>query len=296
MEILLNIIAQSARISIPYILAAIGGTFSERSGIVNIGLEGIMLSGAFCSVIGVYYTGNPWLGVFAGILGGIIIAMIHAVTCIEYKADHIVSGIAVNLFAVGMTEFLLILVFNSSSNSERIDTIDSVGLPFIGEINPIMIITVLIVVVSHIILFYTKFGLRLRSSGENPRAADTLGIKVRLFRYSGVIISGALAGLAGAWLTMEQSQFTAGMSNGRGFIALAAMIFGKWTPLGAAGAALVFGFAESIQIQLQIHGLQIPTQFVQMIPYILTIIVLAGFIGKTEPPEADGVPYPKEIL
>jgi len=290
------ILAQTIRISIPYILASIGGTFSECGGIINIGLEGIILNGAFCSVIGTYYTGNPWFGLIAGIFGGILTALIHAITCIEYKVNHVVSGIAINLFAIGITKFFLILVFNSSSNSARITPLSYIKIPLLDKISPIILITIGLIIFSQLILFKTKFGLRLRACGEHPKAADTLGEKVRFYRYCGVLLSGAFAGLAGAWLTMEQSQFTSGMSNGRGYIALAAMIFGKWTPVGATGAALIFGFAESLQIQLQIIGVNIPNQFIQMIPYLLTIILLAGVVGKSEPPAADGVAYPEEMI
>lgn len=293
---ILIVLSQTVRISMPYILASIGGTFSERSGIINIGLEGIILNGAFCSVIGTYYSGNPWCGLAAGMVGGVLTALIHAIICIEYKVNHIISGVAINLFAVGITKFFLILIFNSSSNSQRITPVPLVKIPALGDVSPIILITAGIIILSHIILFKTKFGLRLRSSGEHPEAADTLGVNVKLMRYCGVLISGAFAGLGGAWLSMEQSQFTSGMSNGRGYIALAAMIFGKWTPLGACGAALVFGFAESLQIQMQTLGVRIPNQFIQMIPYVLTIVVLAGVIGKSEPPAAVGVNYPEEII
>ncbi|MBN2407534.1 MAG: ABC transporter permease [Elusimicrobia bacterium] len=294
-DFVLNILLQTVRISVPYILAAVGGVFSESSGVINIGLEGIMLNGAFCSVVGTYYLGNPWLGLIAGVTGGIITSVIHAVSCIRYKVNHIVSGVAINIFAVGITKFFLILVFGSSSNSARIIPLKLITFPVIGGISPVIVITVFIVVLAHVILFKTPFGLRLRACGENPAAADSLGINVWLMRYSGVAISGALAGLAGAWLAMQQSQFTSNMSSGRGFIALAAMIFGKWTPLGATGAALIFGLAESIQIHVQTMGVNIPSQFIQSIPYLLTIIVLSGLIGRSEPPAAVGKPYPEEL-
>ncbi|MFH1414922.1 MAG: ABC transporter permease [Elusimicrobiota bacterium] len=284
---------QMIRISIPYILASVGGVFSERSGVINIGLEGIILTGAFCSVLGAYYTSNPWCGITAGIIGGVLMSLIHAIVCIEYRVNQIISGVAVNLLASGITKYFLVLVFNSSSNSERIIPVSPVDLPLIGSINPIILMTAGIVILLHITLFRTKFGLRLSSVGEHPAAADTLGINVRLMKYAGVLTSGACAGLGGAWLAMEQSQFTAGMSNGRGFIALAAMIFGRWTPLGATGAALLFGFAESMQIQLQSSGVKIPTQFIQMIPYVLTIVLIARFVGKSDPPEAAGQLYPE---
>ncbi len=295
-ELLFFTLLQTIRISIPYILAAIGGTFSERGGVVNIGLEGIILNGAFCSILGVYYTNNPWYGVLAGVIGGVITAFIHAVCCIEYKVNHIISGIAVNIFAAGISRFFLILVFNSSSNSERIDPIGYLDIPLLGQMSPLILITIGIVFLSHIILFKSRFGLRLRSVGEHPKAADTLGINVKAMKYAGVIISGVFAGLGGVWLAMEQSQFTSGMSNGRGYIALAAMVFGRWRPLKVAGAAIIFGFAESLQIQLQVSGVNLPTQIIQMFPYIVTIIILAGIIGKSEAPAANGKHYPAEII
>lgn len=293
-------LAQTIRITVPYALASIGGVFSERGGVVNIALEGIILNGAFCATVGTYYTGNPFVGIICAVAGGLITALIHALVTINVKADQIVSGIAINLFAVGVTKFVLQIVFHSSSNSDRIPGLPHFKLPLISSSpvltqvfgNPLVLLTILIVIVSHFVIFKTRFGLRLRSVGENPEAADTVGISVSFYRYCGLLTSGALAALAGAWLAFDQHSFTDGMSAGRGFIALAAMIVGKWTPLGAASACLLFGFAESLQIQLQ--GVGIPTQFVQMIPYIATIVVLAGFIGRATPPAADGIPYEKE--
>ncbi|MGB9772906.1 MAG: ABC transporter permease [Bacteroidota bacterium] len=293
-------LAQTIRITVPYALASIGGVFSERGGVVNIALEGIILNGAFCATVGTYYTGNPFVGIICAIIGGLVTALIHALVTINVKADQIVSGIAINLFAVGVTKFVLQILFHSSSNSDRIPGLPHFKLPLISSSpvltqvfgNPLVLLTILIVIVSHFVIFKTKFGLRLRSVGENPEASDTVGISVSFYRYCGLLTSGALAALAGAWLAFDQHSFTDGMSAGRGFIALAAMIVGKWTPLGAASACLLFGFAESLQIQLQ--GVGIPTQFVQMIPYIATIVVLAGFIGRAIPPAADGIPYEKE--
>ncbi len=296
----LAFLAQTIRITVPYALASLGGVYSERGGVTNIALEGIMLDGAFGATLGTYYTGNPLIGVICGIAFGLLTALIHAVVSINIKADQIISGIAINLFAVGITKFVLQVLFHSSSNSDRIVGLPLIKLPFMEsspEIarllgNPLVLLTVLIIVASHFIIFKTQFGLRLRAVGENPEAADTVGISVSLYRYYGVMISGVLAGLGGAWLAFDQHSFTDGMSAGRGFIALAAMIVGKWNPLGAAAACLLFGFAESLEIQLQGAGL--PTQFIQMIPYIATIVVLAGFIGKSVAPATDGIPYEKE--
>ncbi|MGC8596033.1 MAG: ABC transporter permease [Candidatus Kryptoniota bacterium] len=293
-------VAQTIRITVPYALASLGGVFSERGGVTNIALEGIMLNGAFCATVGTYYTGDPFVGIAFGIAGGLLTALIHAVISINVKADQIISGIAINLFAVGITKFVLEIIFHSSSNSSRISGLPHIPLNFLKNSpevarlfgNPLVLLSIAIVFASQIILFKTRFGLRLRAVGENPEAADTVGISVTKYRYYGVLISGILAGLAGAWLAFDQHSFTDGMSAGRGFIALAAMIVGKWNPLGAASACLLFGFAESLQIQLQ--GAGIPTQFVQMIPYIATIVVLAGLIGRSVAPAADGIPYEKE--
>jgi ABC-type uncharacterized transport system permease subunit len=296
----LAFLAQTIRITVPYALASLGGVYSERGGVTNIALEGIMLNGAFGATVGTYYTGNPLIGVICGITFGLLTALIHAIVSINVKADQIISGIAINLFAVGITKFVLEILFHSSSNSDRIVGLPHWKLPFIESSpdiarlfgNPLVLLTVFIVIASHFIIFKTRFGLRLRAVGENPEAADTVGISVPLYRYYGVMISGVLAGLSGAWLAFDQHSFTDGMSAGRGFIALAAMIVGKWNPLGAAAACLLFGFAESLEIQLQGAGL--PTQFIQMIPYVATIVVLAGFIGKSVAPATDGVPYEKE--
>jgi len=309
MDIIGNIIslaflAQVLRISIPYILAAMGGIFSERSGVVNIALEGIMLNGAFAYVLGTYLTGSPVMGLCCGVLCGMLTSLVHAVVSIRFRANQIISGVAINLFSVGITKYFLKIFFDSSSNSSRVEGIKILNIfpqgshvfETLNQIfgNPIIILTVLIILFSNFTIFKTVFGLRLRAVGENPEAAATLGIKVNFLRYVCVLISGALAGLGGAWLALDQHQFTDGMSNGRGFIAIAAVIFGKWNPYAVTAGCLLFGFAESIQITLQSSGTEIPTQFIQMIPYILTMVALAGFIGKATPPAASGVVYEKD--
>ncbi|OQA92064.1 MAG: L-arabinose transporter permease protein [Elusimicrobia bacterium ADurb.Bin231] len=300
----LAFLSQVIRISVPYVLAGMGGVFSERSGIVNIALEGMMLNGAFAYVLGTFLTGDPVAGVISGVLCGMLTGLVHGIVSIRFKANQIISGVAINLLSVGMTKYFLKIFFDSSSNSARVAGIESFSvLPYNSEFadtingifgNPLIILTIAIVVFSHLTIFKTVFGLRLRSVGEHPEAADTLGVKVNLIRYMCVILSGALAGLGGVWLAVDQHQFTDGMSNGRGFIALAAVIFGKWSPIGVAFGCLLFGFAESMQITLQSSGADIPTQFVQMIPYVLTIIALAGFIGKSMPPAASGVVFEKD--
>jgi ABC-type uncharacterized transport system permease subunit len=290
----LAFLLQTLRISVPYALPALGGTFSERGGVVNIALEGILLVSAFATTLGAYLSNDPLVGIACGVVAGLLTALLHGVITIRFKADQIVSGIAINLLAVGVTKFSCQLIFNSSSNSARIVGLEGIGclpdIPFLS--NPFIPATLLILIASHYALFKTRFGLRLRAVGEHPEAADTLGINVSRMRYMGVLLGGALTGLGGAWLAIDQHSFTDGMSAGRGFIALAAMIIGKWTPLGAVGACVLFGFAESLSIQLQssMHAVQ----FIQMIPYAVTMVVLAGFIGRAAPPAADGVPYEKE--
>ena len=285
---------QTLRITIPYLLPSLGAVYSEKGGVINIALEGILLIGAFFTTVGAYFFHSVLIGTLFGILAGFAVALLHAIATVTFKADQIVSGIAINLFAIGITKFFCKIFFNSSSNSERIIGIENIpilsSIPVIG--NPFILLCIVLLILSYIIIYKTRFGLRLRAVGENPSAADSLGISVTKIRYAGVLISGVLASLGGAWLAFDQHSFTDGMSAGRGYIALAAMIIGKWNPWGAAGACLIFGFAESLSIQFQ--NLPVPTQFIQMLPYILTIIVLAGFIGKATPPAADGVPYKKD--
>ena len=285
---------QTLRITVPYALPALGATFSERGGVVNVALEGMLLIGAFATTLGTFYTGDPLAGILCGIAAGIAIALLHGLVSVVFKADQIVSGIAINLFAIGITKFLCQLIFNSSSNSARIVGFEQwrflSALP--SGADPFILVTAVLLLGSNVLLFRTRFGLRLRAVGEHPEAADSLGISVARMRQAGVLVSGALAGLGGAWLALDQHSFTDGMSAGRGFIALAAMIIGNWKPTGAVLACLLFGIAESLTIQLQ--GTGIPTQLIQIIPYVLTMVVLAGFIGRSAPPAADGLPYEKE--
>jgi simple sugar transport system permease protein len=297
MEALL-FVAAALRISVPYALAALGATFSERGGVINIALEGIMLTGALGYTLGAYWTGSPWVGLLAAILVGVMVAALHALVTVGFRADQITSGLAINLLAAGATKFVLTLVFHSSSNSSRVPGLPVwdvlARVPAIGTVlgTPLIPITVLLVVLGRWLLFRSVFGLRLRSIGERPEAAATLGLSVGAYRTLGVILSGALAGLAGAWLASEQHSFTDGMTNGRGYIALAAMIVGKWSPLGAAAACLLFGASEAMQIGLQ--GSRFPNELLQMLPHLVTMLALAGFIGRAVPPRAVGVPYDPE--
>lgn len=283
---------QTLRIAIPYGLPALGAMFSERSGVVNIALEGIMLISAFATTTTTFYTGEPLIGILGGVLAALLVAFLHSLITVTLKANQIVTGIAINLLALGVTKFFCRIIFESSSNSSRIPGLEDwiTQVPIIG--NPFTLLLLFCLALSHVTLYKTSFGLRLRAVGEHPAAADSLGISVERIRYAGVLLSGILAGLGGAWLALDQHSFTDGMTAGRGFIALAAMIIGKWTPLGAVLSALFFGFAESLAIQLQSGSHFI--QFIQMIPYVLTMVVLAGFIGRSRGPAATGIPFEKE--
>jgi len=292
---ILNIalISSTIRLATPLILAALGGLFSERSGVINIALEGMMLAGAFTAAAVTYAAGNPYVGLLAGVAAGTLIGAIHALACIRYQADQVVTGTAINILMIGMPAFLSGAFFLSSGSTPQIPKENLI--PWIP-----IVIAFLLVPATWYVLYNTPFGLRLRSVGENPEAADAAGVKVARMRYAGVLLSGALAGIGGAYLSIGQSSlFTRNMTSGRGFIALAALIFGKWRPVQTMLACLLFGLTEAISIQMQgvvklPSGDDIPVQFIQMVPYILTIVVLAGFIGSSRPPRALGIPYNKE--
>jgi simple sugar transport system permease protein len=274
----LAFLAQTIRIAIPYLFAAAGGVIAERSGVISLGLEGYMLAGAFSGAIGSYYSGNPIVGVLCGIGGGVLFALVHALVSLRFRADQVVSGIAINLLVIGLTRFLLKLMFDSSSNSPRVPGFERNPLIALGLIVPMALAWV---------MYRTPFGLRVRAVGENPQAAETLGVRVPRVRLIAVALSGALASLGGVYLALDQHEFTSEMTAGRGFIALAAVIFGRWDPMRAALACLFFAAAETLQIQLQ--GTQfIPSQFIQMIPYVLTIVALAGVVKKAVPPASLG--------
>ncbi|HEU4931438.1 MAG TPA: ABC transporter permease [Pyrinomonadaceae bacterium] len=298
------VIASTIRLATPLVLAALGGLFSERSGVINIALEGKMLAGAFTAAAVTYAadkrlglgTASPWVGLLAGMLAGLLIAAIYAVSCIKFKADQVVSGAAINILMIGMPGFLSGAFFLSSGSTPQIPK------DHLLPQSPIVIaiaIGVLVAVIWYV-LYNTPFGLRLRSVGENPEAADAAGVSVSKIRYSGVLIAGVLAGIGGAYLSIGQSSlFTRNMTAGRGFIALAALIFGKWRPVPTLLACLLFGFTEAVSNYMQgvvklPSGEDIPVQFIQMVPYVLTIVVLAGFIGSSRPPRALGIPYEKE--
>lgn len=283
----LSIIFSTIRLATPLLLAALGGLYSERAGVINIALEGLMLAGAFTAAAVTYFTGSPWVGLLAGVAAGVAVASVHAVACIEFKADQVVSGTAINVLFLGVPALMSGALFSSTGATPQLPKEDLI--PW----TPIVLAFALVVVTWYV-LFRTPFGLRLRAVGENPAAADAAGISVARVRYCAVLISGALAAVGGAYLSIGQaSLFTRNMTAGRGFIALAALIFGKWRPVQTMLACLLFGFAEAVSIQMQ-GVARIPVQFIQMIPYVLTIVVLAGFIGTSRAPRALGVPYSKE--
>jgi simple sugar transport system permease protein len=287
------------RSATPLIFAALGGLFSERSGVINIALEGLMLAGAFTAAVVTYQTGDPFFGMATGILAGGILAFIFAFACIRFEADQVVAGMAINFLMIGLPALISGVIYDSTGSTPQIDK--AFKLPMIANsVSYASIAAFLLVPVVWYILYKTPFGLRLRATGENPGAADAAGVNVIRLRYISVIISGLLAAAGGAYLSIGQSSlFTKQMTAGRGFIALAALILAKWKPVPVMLACLFFGFMEALTIQIQgvvklPSGEDIPVQFIEMIPYVLTIIVLAGFIGASRAPKALGIPYRKE--
>lgn len=318
-----DLFASSLRIATPLALAAIGGTICERSGVVNIALEGLMLIAAFFgtaaalaapAALGVSPAVGSWIGVGVAVLAGVVMSALHAFTSITLKSDQVVSGTAINILALGMTGFLIQVFYHRTGTTDGaalltplfVFDVKATGVlgtlwtwingMFLGH-TPLVYATIVIAIIAQWAMYRTRWGLRLRALGEHPRAADTVGISVVRGRYVAVLISGALAGLAGANLTLEQvGSFSENMTSGRGFIALAANIFGRWTPVGSYLASLLFGFAEALEIRLQTFAtaINIPPEFFLMLPYVLTVVVLAGFMGRAVGPAAVGKPYEKE--
>ncbi|MFW9890207.1 MAG: ABC transporter permease [Candidatus Thorarchaeota archaeon] len=294
----------------PLVLAALGGMFSERSGVVNIGLEGIMLLGAFNSTAFTLFTGSPWIGVLAGILSGGLLAAAHAAVCVKFKGDHIVSGTGVILFGAGFTTLMLDVIWNTTGISDPVLPLPTVNIPEITSIpilgrafsnlSPIVYMMFIMAIMSWFILYRTPFGLRIRAAGEDPSTLDAAGVNVETIRIAGVVISGLFTGLAGAYLSIGYGYPAFGklMTNGRGFIALAALIFGNWTPIGCLGAGLLFGFLlglrSAIAVEPSLAWLRNYDNFVLMLPYILVVVALAG-IRRSVPPKGIAVPYEKEV-
>jgi ABC-type uncharacterized transport system permease subunit len=315
----ISMLDSTLRLAAPLILCAMAGLFSERSGVVDIGLEGKMLTAAFASAAVAAMTGNVWLGLIAGVLVSVMMALLHGFACITHRGNQVVSGLAINILASGLTVTLGIAWFARGGQTPpltgeaRFSPIDLPGAesvqewPLIGALyselvsghNLLVYLALLSVPFTYWVIFRTRFGLRLRAVGENPQAVDTAGISVAWLRYRGVIMAGVLCGLAGAYLSTAQGAgFIREMSAGKGYMALAALIFGKWKPAPALFACLLFGFLEALATRLQGVPLpvvgEVPVQFMQALPYVLTVILLAGFIGKAIAPKAIGVPYLKE--
>src|SRR5437016_7031835 len=361
----LSMLFSTIRLSTPLVLAALGGLYSERSGVINIALEGLLLAGAFTAASVTFYAHSPWIGLGAAIFGGALVAYLIALAGIRFEADQVVTGTGINILFLGLPAVLSGALFLSSGSTPQIPKENLLPalsglLPFMPQwriftdVSSVSLLALVIVLVTRYVLYRTPFGLRLRAVGENPEAADAAGVGVNRIRYIGVILSGALAGIGGAYLSIGQSSlFTRNMTAGRGFIALAALIFGKWRPVQTMLACLLFGFADALTIQLQgvpvsvlflrigvgiliflfiwfiahqvpllnrnriielstavaISGIlwrilfatsggmdkvEVPVQFIQMIPYVVTIVVLAGFIGQSRAPRALGIPYQKE--
>ncbi len=298
-----TLLASTIRNATPLIFAALGGLFSERSGVVNIGLEGLMLIAAFAGVVGSFLTGSALVGLGFGLAAGLLFALIHALMCITFEADQIISGTAIILLAIGGTGFLMVEVFGSGGTSPRVPGFKEVPIPVLSDIpllgpalfdqSLLVYLMYALVPITWFVVYRTPFGLRLRATGEVPEAVDTAGVSVTRMRYYGVALSGLLAACGGVYLSMGiLSAFTEGMTGGRGFIALAALIFGRWNPIGAAAAALLFGFGTAVTFQVPQDA--IPVEFIQMVPFVLTIVVLAAFGGRAIAPAAIGKPYRKE--
>jgi simple sugar transport system permease protein len=308
----LSLLFSTIRLATPLVLAALGGLYSERSGVINIALEGLLLAGAFTAASVTYYAHSPWVGLGAAMIAGGFVAYILALACIRFRADQVVTGTGINILFIGLPAVLSGALFLSSGSTPQIPrenllpTLSGLLPGFmphwriLTDVSVMSLLALILVLVTRHILYHTPFGLRLRAVGENPEAADAAGVGVNKIRYVGVVLSGVLAGIGGAYLSIGQSSlFTRNMAAGRGFIALAALIFGKWRPVQTMLACLLFGLADALTIQMQgvaklPSGEDIPVQFIQMIPYVVTIVVLAGFIGHSRAPRALGTPYQKE--
>lgn len=300
---IVGLLALSLRLSTPIVLGAMSGILCERTGIINIAIEGMMLTAACIGFTAALYTGNIWAGLIFAVISGAAMALLHAFLSVTMITDQIISGTVINILAVGLTGFIR-RSFLIKARLSRTSILPIIKVPLLSKIpiigaiiftnQPIVFLMMGLVAFITIMLFKTKWGLRTRSIGEHPEAADTVGINVFRMKYFNVMLGGLIAGLAGAWFSLETTgSFDDLMTNGKGFIALAAMIFGKWHPVGAFAGGLIFGFSDALQIIFQIKGIPIPPQFLWMLPYLITMIVLAGVIGKSVAPAADGKPYIK---
>jgi ABC-type uncharacterized transport system permease subunit len=301
---LVGMMQETVRRAIPIALGAMSGVLSERVAVINIAIEGQLLGGAFVAAV-VGSSINPWVGVIAATLTGVVLGWVLAVMAIRYRVDQIIVGVVINLFVLGLTSFMTQRILNDNPQFNGSEVFRAIEIPLLSDIpffgtvlfkqNIFVYVTFILVAVLTFGLFHTKWGLRSRSVGEHPEAADTLGVSVYGYRYLNTLLGGAIAGFGGAYFIQGSvGQFDENMTNGRGFIGLAAMIFGRWHPIGALSAALVFGFAESVSVKLSILQTPIPSEFLGMAPYIVTIVVVAGLVGKARPPAADGQPYIKD--
>jgi ABC-type uncharacterized transport system permease subunit len=282
-------IASAIRAFVPLYLATLGGVFNERSGIVNIGIDGMMIFGTWFGAWGAWKWG-PVVGLLLAVASGVAVAALHAMATITFRVDHIVSGVAINILAVGIPGFLSIVAYGQRTQSPQVSQLPTIDVPGLGEISPVVPVTVLLAVGAWFVLSRTVFGLRLRSAGENPRAAESLGVRVKGMRWAGVLISGGFAGLAGGYLSIELvGLYREGMNQGRGFIALAALILGNWSPIGAVFSCLLFAWTEALTVFLKVPWIN--NAFIQSLPYIVTLIVLALFFRRVRPPKAVGQAY-----
>lgn len=315
----LQLLGATIRVATPLVLAAFAGMYCERAGVVDIGLEGKMLAGAFFSAAVASATMNPWLGLLAGIAAGVALAMVHGFACITHNGNQVVSGMAINILVAGLAPTLAYAWFQQGGqtpllpNQARIPAVELPGLealsgiPVLGPVyrellngnNVLIWVTLVLVIATHWVLYRSRFGLRLRAVGENPAAVDTAGLSVAKLRYQALLVTGVLTGMAGSYLsTGHGAGFVRDMTAGKGYLALAALIFGKWRPGPTLFACLLFAFTDAVQVRLQgvvLPGIGvIPVQFIQMLPYVLTVLLLAGFVGKAIAPKASGIPYVKE--
>lgn len=305
MDAVINFLNVAIRAAIPILIAGLGLVVCSRAGVVNIGAEGMMLMGAVMGYAGSFLTGNPWLGLLIGMATGATIGILFAALVITFRADQTVIGVAIGVLGSGLSITLNRAIFGMEGLTPAVQTFPTVAIPFLSDIpllgpilfnnNVLVYITYVIIVLLQILMFKTELGLKIRAVGEHPRACDTLGINVAAIRYGAIIFSGVMCGFAGAYMSLAQlNNFVEGMVAGRGYMALSAVIFGKWKPVGVLIATLVFGLGEALQYKLQAINSGVPYQFLKMIPYILTILAIAGIVGRSQGPAASGKPYLKE--
>ena len=300
-----GLLAATLRLATPILLAALGEVLAERAGVLNIGLEGMMLMGALGGFLGSRATGSPWAGVACGVLAGMALALLFSALTVTLAVDQVVCGITVNLLALGVTGFVHRAIYGVRSLVPSATALGEWHVPLLSDVpffgpvlfrqNALVYVALLLVAVCAVVLYRTTWGLRIRAVGEYPRAADSVGVDVLRVRHAALLACGALAGMGGAFLSLGQlNMFVEGMTAGRGFIALAVVIFARWHPVGVLGASLLFGLAEALQLRLQALGFQIPFQFLVMLPYVLTVVALVSVVGRSVQPAALTLPYVKE--